>query len=156
MAAAFTNVWIFYEIAHESYGHMQEIQKSLIRPKPNGEPGYILSLDPKKQSFKAALTAIVFAGVYLEALLHLLMVEKRGESFARSNDKKSCKDKLLLLGCTDSAILDASEHYRQIRREVVHEKAHFDNGPDRTAQVEAGHAIELIEQINVALSVSRG
>lgn len=151
-----TNVWVFYDIAHEAHSLMGKLEPPSVVPKPNGEPGRVLILDPTQRSFKAALTTIVFCGVYLEAMLHLELVKRFGEGEAESHDRKVYKSKLLLLGCSDLAVLDASEHYRIVRREVVHEKAYPDAAHMRTAQVEAEKAIQFIESVNRSLGIERG
>ncbi len=54
------------------------------RPKTNGEPGLIITYDPNQKSFKNAFITIVFCGVFLESLLHLLIVERKGlDTFKR-------------------------------------------------------------------------
>jgi hypothetical protein len=76
-----------------------------IRPKKNGEPGCIKTPDPERKSFKAALITIVFCGVFLEALLHLLIVDKKGvEEFKKVDKKESYEGKLSLLECKDTEI----------------------------------------------------
>jgi len=66
-------------------------------PKPNGEPGWIITYDPEQRSFKNAFITIVFCGVFLEAMLHLLIVERKGFDIFNKYDRKSYKDKLQLL-----------------------------------------------------------
>ena len=98
----------------------------------------------------------MFCGVYLEALLHLLFVEKHDKVFAKKHDNLTYEDKLSLLGCSDQSIFDSCKHYRKVRREVVHEKAHFDTKYIRKAQTEALLSIELVEKINANLGITRG
>ena len=57
------------------------------------------------------------------------------------------RDKLTLLGCGDEDLLGNAERLQQARRELVHEKAHFEfndagefTGELRTAQDEAESA----------------
>ena len=59
-----TNVRFFYEIAKESYEVMKDEFDSHKRPKPGGEPGWILTWDPDHKSFKKAFVTIVFCGVW--------------------------------------------------------------------------------------------
>ncbi len=143
-----SNIRTFYKIAKESFEHMQKEFESGRRRKPNGEPGWILTLDPDQNSFKSALIAITFSGIYLEALLHHLIVEKKGIDIYHEYDRKPYEEKLRLLGCTTQSILSECKHYRTVRREVIHEKAHIDSETIRTAQDEATRAFKLIETIN--------
>lgn len=156
MSFVHTNVWTFYDIAHEAYSLMGQLEPPSVTPKPNGEPGRVLVFDPTQRSFKAALTTIVFCGVYLEAMLHLELVRKFGEAGAEKHDRKVYKNKLILLGCNNEAVLEASEHYRIIRREVVHEKAYPDSAHVRTAQVEAKKSIQFIDNVNEEIGIVRG
>lgn len=132
---------------------MELLQESGRRPKPDGEPGWILSYDPDQRGFKDAFVVIVFCGIYLEALLHLLIVQRHGDSVFKKYDRKSYGEKLSLLGCTDSSILSGCKHYQVVRREIVHEKAHSDSKIIRWAQDEASKSAQLIESINTYLKV---
>lgn len=143
-----TNVRVFYRITQESYEAMNEHFRSHTRPKPNGEPGYIFTRDPEQKSFKSAFITIIFCGVFLEALLHLLIVKHHGLEVFKKYDRKPYEEKLNLLGCTDRSITDLCKKYRHARREVVHEKAYLDNDYFlRVAQKEAEIAIELINKV---------
>ena len=142
-----TNVRFFYEIAKESYEVMRDDFNSHRRPKPGGEPGWILTWDPDHKSFKKAFVTIVFCGVWLEAVLHLLIVKHKGVAVFKKNDYKKYEDKLELLGCTDESIMELCERFRRARKEIVHEKAYLDTESFLAAQTEAESAIELVEKI---------
>lgn len=146
---AISNVRIFYNIAKESFEQMNQLFEAGRRPKPNDEPGWIFTFDPDQKSFKAAFVTIIFSGIYLEALLHLLIVERKGLSVYIESDKRrdTYAKKLKLLDCKEQFILEDSEHLRIVRNEIVHEKAHQDSGKQRTAQDEATRAFNLIEAI---------
>ena len=120
-----TNIRAFYQIAKESYELMQREFESGRRPKPNGEPGEIITYDPDQKSFKSALIAITFCGIYLEALLHHLIIEKKGLPALKKceRNRDTYEKKLTLLGFTEQSILDECEPYRTARKEIVHEKA---------------------------------
>jgi len=152
-----TNVQVFYKIAQESYEAMNEHFRSHTRPKPNGEPGHIFTLDPQQKSFKNAFITIIFCGVFLESLLHLLIVKQSGLEVFKKYDRKPYEEKLKLLGCSDKSITDLCEKYRDVRREVVHEKAYLDsdNFP-RFAQKEAEIAIELINKVVAYFKIEIG
>lgn len=143
----YTNIRVFYHIAQEAYMSMDKDLNSSRSPKPNNEPGWIITYDPDRKSFKNAFITIVFCGVFLESLLHLLIVERKGLDIFNKYDKKSYKDKLQLLGCNDQSILEGAEQYRKTHREVVHEKAHLDKNSFPIAQKEAAFAMELVKKI---------
>lgn len=106
-----TNVRFFYEIAKESYEVMKDEFDSHRRPKPGGEPGWILTWDPDHKSFKKAFVTIVFCGVWFEAVLHLLIVKHKGvEVFKKYDRTSSYEGKLELLGCTDKSIIELWEN----------------------------------------------
>ncbi|WP_029918453.1 hypothetical protein [Pelobacter seleniigenes] len=142
-----SNVRVFRQIATEAFQLMQGQMSSGRRPQPDGPPGWILTFDPEQKSFKNALVVLAFVGVCLEAVLHLLIVEQQGIKAYKTHDRKTYEDKLRLLGCDDEEILELCTHFRKVRREVVHEKAHIDNGEIRKAQSEAKAAISLLDKV---------
>ena len=143
-----TNVRVFYKIAQESYEAMNRDLDSSRRRKPNGKPGYIITFDPEQKSSKSALITVVFCGVFLESLLHILIVQKHGLKVFKKHDVKSpYEEKLELLGCSDQSIADLCKEYRRARREAVHEKAYANNNYFPVAQKEAKNAIELIDKV---------
>lgn len=129
-----------------------------ISPIPNSESGYIYTYDPDHKSFKAAMVTIIFSGVYLEALLHLLIVKTKGiEKYKQCDRKKrEYEKKLKLLGCNDKKIIEECEHYRTVRLELVHEKAYLDQKVIRVAQKEATRAFDLVMSINAHFGVNIG
>ena len=152
-----TNLSTFFAIASESLKRMEVLNESGRRPKPDGEPGWIISYDPDQKSFKEALATIVFSGIYLEALLHLLIVKEHGLSvFKKYDRKKTDADKLSLLGCTDASIINACNHFKVVRKEIVHEKAHLDSKIIRYAQDEAAKSFKLIQSINTHFGIANG
>ncbi len=142
-----TNIHVFYNIAHEAYAAMTDDLNESRKPKPDGKPGYIMKFDPEQKSFKNAFITIIFCGIFLESLLHLLIVKKKGLDVFNEYDRKPYEKKLKLLGCNDQSILGKCKHYRDARREIVHEKAHLDDDSFRVAQNEAAFAMELIKEI---------
>lgn len=90
------------------------------------------------------MIAIVFTGIWLEALMHLLIVQKYGEQKFKEYDFKSYEKKLQLLGCSDQQIIDRATRFQKTRKALVHEKAHFDDGEIKFAQDEADSAYELL------------
>lgn len=151
-----TNVRVFYHIAREAYMAMGENLNSRRKAKPDDEPGWIIKYDPEQKSFKNAFVTIVFCGVFLESLLHLLIVKREGLEIFEKYDRKCYEDKLRLLRCEDESILEGCKHYREARREIVHEKAHIDNKKIRVAQKEAAFAMELIQKIVTHFNLEMG
>ena len=150
----YTNVSTYRAIAIEAFEAMQELVESGRQPKGDGSPGWILQFDPNQKSFKQAMIVIVFTGMWLEALLHLLIVRDHGEAKFREVDYKSYEEKLRLVGIDDNSILEAGKRFKTARKTLVHEKAHFDTGATQVAQDEARNAYRLLLAIDAALNGS--
>lgn len=146
----FTNVATYKAIAVDAFESMRELIDSGRQPKDDGS-GWILQFDPKQRSFRQAMIVIVFVGMWLEALLHLLIVRNHSEQKFREFDFKSYEEKLQLLGISDRAVLESAARFRKARKELVHEKAHFDSGELKTAQDEADNAYQLLLAIESLL-----
>ena len=116
-----TNVTIYKAIAVETYESMQALIESGRRPKEDGSSGWILQFDPAQRSFKQAMIVIVFTGMWLEALMHLLIVREYGEDNFRELDFRPYKEKLQFVGCSDPLVLDAAKRFQKARKELVHE-----------------------------------
>ena len=144
-----TNLEVFYNIAIESFYAMNADINANRKPKPNNEHGWILTYNPDQKSFKNAFITIVFCGVFLEALLHLLIVERKGIEIYIQLDKKRATYELQLesLGCNDPSIIKCCKNFRDARNEVIHEKAHMNTKDIRRAQDEATKAFEFIRMI---------
>ena len=144
----FTNVHIFGAIADAAYERMYEDMANNVRPMPDGSSRFIKVFDPEQNSFKDAMVSIVFSCIWLEALLHLLIVEKLGrECFKKVDRRLSYGEKLGLLGCSDEKLLEWIVQLQESRRQLVHEKAHLEYtdegvfaGEVKTAQDEAENA----------------
>ena len=147
----YTNVSTYRAIAIEAFEAMRNLVESGRRPKEDGASGWILQFDPNQRSFKQAMVVIVFTGMWLEALLHLLIVRDHGEAKFREVDYKSYEEKLRLVGIDDNSILEAAKRFKTARKALVHEKAHFDTGETQTAQDEARNAYQLLLTINTVL-----
>jgi len=102
------------------------------------------------------MIAIVFTGMWLEALMHLLIVQKYGEPKFKEYDFKSYEEKLQLLGCSNQQIIDRATRFRETRKTLVHEKAHFDDGEIQNAQDEADSAYELLVALHSKFSPEIG
>jgi hypothetical protein len=116
-----TNVDVYFAIAEEALAESERLEK---RPKPDGAPGVIVTYDPERKSFKNSLVAIVFAGMYLDALFYILGAKQFGKAqYNKKHDNKSLEEKLQLFGLSDKDLLAEAERFRKRRRELVHEKA---------------------------------
>lgn len=147
-----TNVFTYKAIAVDAFESMQEHMESCRRTKDDGSQGWILQFDPSQKSFKQAMIVIVFTGMWLEALLHLLIVRSHGEAKFRELDFKSYEEKLKLLGVFEESVLEAATRFRKARKELVHEKAHFDTSETKIAQDEAHNAYQMLLAIESALT----
>jgi len=142
-----TNIRVFYHIAREAYSEMNKTLKLGKKPKSCDEFGSVITYDAQQKTYKNAFITIVFCGIFLESLLHRLIVEQKGHATFIKYDYKSYKDKLELLGCEDKAILDDCIQFQGARKEVVHEKCYVYNNHFRVAQKEAAFAMGLIQKI---------
>ena len=117
-----TNIDVYFAIAEESQAEAERLENLARRPNPDG--GFIITYDPERKSFKNSLIAITFAGIYLESLLYMVGVKKFGrDEYDKKYDHKSYEDKLKLFGVTDATLLAEAKHVREMRRDLVHEKA---------------------------------
>lgn len=151
-----TNVAIYKAVADEAYGEMVGLLETGRRPKPDGSAGWILTYDPTHASFKKAMISLVFTGMWLEALMHLLIVRKFGEVKFNEYDFKAYEEKLKLLGITNKELLESVSRFRAVRKALVHEKAHFDDGEIKTAQSEADNAHQMLHAIYAQISDELG
>jgi hypothetical protein len=151
---ALTSIGTYLAIAKESFAKVQELDAVQRRPRPGG--GEVITWDPDQKSFKHSLITIVFAGVYLDALLYLFGRRHLGQEKYSKIERRSYETKLRAFGITDEALLHAVVEFATARNELAHERAYDDNEL-RTAQEEAGKAIALIERVRSALrEASRG
>jgi hypothetical protein len=143
-----TNIKTYKAIADEAHAQMNAAMEAGRRPKPDGSPGWIFTLDPDRTSFKQAMISIVFTGMWLEALMHLLIVSRYGEDVFKKYDRQTYEQKLELLDCKDQNILESAARFRRTRKELVHEKAYQDDSEIRRAQKEAENAHALLTAVH--------
>lgn len=146
-----TNVRVYREVVEESYAVMVETMRKQCRPKPNGEFGCIKIFDPQMKSFRQALICIVFAGMWLEAELHIQLGWRRGKDVAKDADRKSWEEKLRILGVEDGELLEKVCEFRKARKDLVHEKAFFSQDFLSTAQGNAELAYHIVECVEAVL-----
>lgn len=142
-----SNHLVYLEIARETLTRSQRLSRRNRTELPGGRG--IVRFDRGQRSFKAALIAIAFAGMYLEALLHLVGARRLGVKEYERIDKSTYEDKLKALGVTNSGVLLDCKRFRETRRDLMHEKAYHPRfGRElRFAQEEAAHAVALVERI---------
>jgi hypothetical protein len=83
-----TNANVYLAIAKDAQAESERLATLARRPKPGGEPGFIVTYDPEQKSFKHSLIAIVFATMYLEALFYLLGIRKFGSAIYNTRSLK--------------------------------------------------------------------
>lgn len=132
-----TNVHIFRSIADEAYRKMSDDMKKNLRTRPEGNPVAIKTIDPERKSFKQAMISIAFSCIWLEAILHLLIVHECGIERFKKVDRCSYEHKLDLLGCKDTDLLQNVKRLRMARNALIHEKAYleFEDGDKFTGQL---------------------
>ncbi len=153
----FTNSSVYHAIAVQAMAASESAFRENSRPKADGSPGYVMTLDPERRSFKQSMIAIVFSGMYIEAQLwlhgcRLLGVDKYGKI-----DKQPLEMRLQPLGISDQKLQDDLKAFRESRKALVHEKPvpfSTDTSPIRTAQTEAAKAVALMELVDNALASS--
>lgn len=170
-----TNVDVYFAIAAEALAESERLEKLASRPKPDGEPGFIVTYDPEQKSFKQSLIAIAFAAMFLEACFYIAGVKRFGaleynkkrNGRKKSHDEKTYEEKLQLFGLCDPDLLAEAKRFREMRNDLVHEKAIEFNAttagelrrnatPLYNAQDEAKKALSFVKQVADSLvSVAR-
>jgi len=150
-----SNLDTYLAIAKDALAASLAAEASHRKPKPDGSPGFIISLDRTKTSFRQGLIAIVFAGVYLDALLHVVGTQRLGRRQYKKIHKDKYEEKLNKLGVTDKDTIVACERFRKARNDVTHEKATQPLTVKnlRIAQREAEHALHFIDTVTRLLCV---
>lgn len=150
-----SNADIYLAIAVEALEASKRLDEASRRPKPDGQPGFVITYDPARGSFKQSLIAIVFAGIYLDALLYIVGVTKLGKSHYRKIEHAKYETKLEALGVTDEKIVKTCEEFRKARNDLVHEKAidpeEADGATILTAQHEAEIAVTFVQHMGELL-----
>jgi hypothetical protein len=153
-----SNANIYLTIAVEALKASKRLDEASRRPKPDGQPGFVVTLDPERKSFKQSLVAIVFAGIYLEALLYIVGVAKFGKGGYEKIDLQHYENRLVALGISDQETLKACKQFREARKDLVHEKAidpqAVGEATFRAAQREAENAVAFVQSITGLLKAS--
>src|SRR5258708_5827705 len=134
---------------------MREGLAKSITPKPDGEAGYVVRSEPDRRTFKNAMVTIVFAGMYLEALMYIALQKRFGRPDALKIDRHPYEDRLKRLGITDHDLYARLGAFREARNDLVHEKALAidDLGDEivRVAQDTADSAMSLVRDLRPLL-----
>jgi len=120
--AYLTNCNTFYEMAEESYSAMELALKGSRSISADGKT---MTEDGAKRNFasKQALIVIAFSAMHFEALVFIVAHQKLGMSAAQRLDRKLYEERLVALGCTNQSLIDQAKNLREMRKEMVHEKA---------------------------------
>jgi len=78
--------------------------------------GWIITFDPEQKSFKQAMIAIAFTGMWLEAFLHLRIVRDYGVKKFEEYDFKSYADKLQHLVAQSQQLLKPQRNSRNAEK----------------------------------------
>lgn len=143
----YSNIHVYEQIVKENYTEMLSDIENGRTPKEDGS-GYIIKYDPTQASFKKSMIVVTFAGMWLEAIFHQFMVKNHSKNQFSKHDKDPYKQKLALIGITNTAILDSAEKFQKTRNELIHEKAFMDKGEIKQAQKEAEVAHKIIEHVS--------
>jgi hypothetical protein len=150
-----SNIEIYLAIAMESHGEMNRLFSACREPKRDGSPGYIVHPDINRGSFKQALICIAFLGMYFEALTYLTARDRFSKTKALTIDGFPYEKRLEALGVTDPSLLQSAKQFREMRRDLVHEKAiHIDEigtAKIHSAQDSANEAMAFIRSVTAAL-----
>ena len=160
-----SNLKVFFDIAIKAQASSARLDKKYIKPIPGQQGRFVNNYDPRRGSFKNALIAIVFSGVFIEALLSVVALEeperltKKRLTFQKF-DRLTYENKLKILGVFDENLLEDCKNLREGRNEIVHEKPSvFVKGKlvtpvekFRVAQTEAKRAVAVVRRVIKALS----
>lgn len=145
-----SNVNVYAAIAEEAFVDMEKRLAEGRKHRSDGE-GWVLSFDPSQKSFKSALVYITFSAIWLEATLHLRIADKYGKNRSKEADRKTYEEKFAILGVNDENLFSLLAAFRDLRREIIHEKAFFTQNKFRTAQDEARKVRQLMQRIQRTL-----
>ena len=148
----FTNAIVYRVIASEALARCLAWDSEHVRSNASG--GRVIDLDLTQSSFKDSLVAIVFAGMFMEAALWIACYGRLGPKKCQQVDDSNLEDRPKPLGIHDTQLREDLKHYREARKELVHEKAvPASQGtlPHRTGQEEAKRAVDLMLRLEQAL-----
>lgn len=149
--SVYSNLEIYLNITKDSFKKSQRFLNLNRKRIPGNEKGFILKFDPDHKAFKQSLITIVFAGMYMEALFHIVGSIRVGKSkWRKKYDGEKYECKLCALGIYDLELIGLCRRFREARNEIMHEKA-FSKQKIRFAHEEAINAINVIKQVSKLL-----
>jgi len=146
-----SNVNVYAAIAEEAFADMEKRLTEGRKPKADGK-GWVISFDPNQKSFKSSLIYITFSALWLEAILHQRITSMHGKSRSKDVDRQTYEEKLKILGVNDEELSCSLAEFRALRREIIHEKAFFDQNKFRVAQDEARKVQQLMRTVRDKLA----
>lgn len=162
-----SHLHVYRAIAEEAAAKSLKSLDEHRTPKPNGEPGFILH-EVNGVSFKEALIAIAFSGIYLEALMAI--VQRQAKASGKRFVSKGAKEgryggKLQAIGIKDPDLIAEANHFNDARDDLIHEKSYelkvgvanrFPPMQQFDGQDEAQRAIRLIRRVASELGKIHG
>jgi len=115
-----SNLRIYLAMAKESAAESRRLTELGRTPRADG--GFVVRHDPEHRSFKQSLIAIAFAGIFLEALMAVLLIERLGKRAYEKLDHRKWEARLEALGVVDQQFLARCKKFREARNELMHEK----------------------------------
>jgi len=152
-----SNVDVYFTIAKESLAESQRLIAANRTLREDGK-GFVITYDPDRSSFKHSVVALVFSGIYLDALLYFVGTRQLGTAEYMKIERTHYEIKLQALGLTDRSLLEECKRFRESRNDLVHEKPlELTSGstptePSRWAQEEAEHAVTFVGRVSQLLS----
>src|SRR5262245_8752992 len=118
-----SNVHLFLAIATESAAESQRLLDAQRQPKPDGSPGFIVALDLEQRSYRHACLAVVFAGIFFEAVTYLVARMRGGIGLAdQVGGVSSYWGKARALDLGEDWVRIGCERLQETRNDIVHEK----------------------------------
>lgn len=153
-SSVISNVNIYLAIADQALSEALRLEAEATKPRGDGKPGFIMMSDPDSKSFKQSIIAVVFAGMFLDALLYQVGVQRFGKAEYMKLDRKrgtTYEGKLVALGVTDQELLATCKRVREARNDLMHERAveihEIGDAPVRWAQEEAKVAVMFVKSV---------
>ena len=150
-----SNIQTYLAIAEEAAVKAKYLQEQIKKPKPDGSPGFVINNEVKREAFKQNLIAMAFSGIYFEALICITGTMILSTEEYKKIEREKYEQKLHRLGIRDENLLTRCKHFREVRNDLIHEKAieaHRAKSSDfRMAHIEAAESILFIKDAANAL-----
>jgi hypothetical protein len=120
--AYLSNVDTYYDIAEEAYEAMKQALRGSQEIAADGQ-SMVVRGEKKYVASKQACVVIAFSSIYFEALVFILAHNRFGLGRALKIDRKTYEERLRELDCPHQVLLDQARALREMRKEMIHEKA---------------------------------